>query len=314
MRSPWTPAILVAALAALTACQQASSTSGPATDVAAAGQRLGHVRGTRSRTPRRSPTTRQLLPAGAQATVTAAAQSGRTTVQLTVVRACSRTAHTARTPTPGRAGRWATPRGRTFSTSSTRRLPASTRPSPTRRTRSGWTSPPTPKARPPRSSTVGVDLRGPQGGLGDHPRSADRYRAWKGRHRRARGSAAYPSTSDRRRGAVVPQAAEWPGVRREPVAADRTVRGRSAGGARADGGHHQRRVPHALPGARRRALRLRDDHLAGARRAPPADHADDHLRRRRAPEVAAALRRRPGDGARRGPDDRPARTSPTTST
>ncbi len=83
MRSPWTPMILLAALGALTACQQAPSTSAPADDT----QRQVNVSATFA-TPEQNVTALTydptLLPAGAQATVTAGSQSGKTTVQLTV--------------------------------------------------------------------------------------------------------------------------------------------------------------------------------------------------------------------------------------
>src|SRR5690606_40558383 len=66
---------------------------------------------------------------------------------------------------------------------------------------------------------------------------------------------------------------------------DRPVRGRSPRRARADGRDHQRRVPPAVPGVRRRAVRLRDDHQSGAGRAAPQDHGDDLLRPGRAPPL-----------------------------
>ena len=92
-----------------------------------------------------------------------------------------------------------------------------------------------------------------------------------------------------------------------PPAPDRAVRVRHPGRAGADGRHHQPRVPPAVPGAGRRVLRLRDDHFARPGRAQPADVPDDRLRPGRAAAVDAALRGRPGDHRRRGPDGRRAR-------
>ncbi len=75
--------MLLAALAALTACQQGPSPSAPADP----SQRQVNVSATFA-TPDQNAAALtydpQLLPAGAQATVTAAAQNGTTTVQLTV--------------------------------------------------------------------------------------------------------------------------------------------------------------------------------------------------------------------------------------
>ena len=74
------------------------------------------------------------------------------------------------------------------------------------------------------------------------------------------------------------------------------------GRAGADGGHHQRRLPPAVPRAGRGLLRLRDDHLARARGAQPADVPDDRVRPRRAPALAcsstASTRRRSGRAVR----------------
>ena len=50
------------------------------------------------------------------------------------------------------------------------------------------------------------------------------------------------------------------GAHRAAGLAGRTVLGVAAGRAGADGRHHQHLVPRAVPGVRRRALRLRDDH------------------------------------------------------
>src|SRR2546423_8950285 len=83
MRSLRTPMILLTALAALTACQQAPSASAPAS------QSPQQVNVTAMfDTPDQNATALtydpKLLPVGARATVTAAAQDGKTTVQLTV--------------------------------------------------------------------------------------------------------------------------------------------------------------------------------------------------------------------------------------
>ena len=75
--------------------------------------------------------------------------------------------------------------------------------------------------------------------------------------------------------------------------------------ARADGGHHQQRVPHAVPRVSAgRAVRLRDDHDAGAGRAQREDAAADPVRRRRAAALDPALRRRPGRRRRGRAHDR----------
>ena len=81
-----------------------------------------------------------------------------------------------------------------------------------------------------------------------------------------------------------------------PPVADRPLPLRHPGRARAHGRDHQPRVPAAVPRAGRGLLRLRDDHVPRPGGAQPADVPHDRLRRRRAPAVAAALRRRPGDG------------------
>ena len=71
-------------------------------------------------------------------------------------------------------------------------------------------------------------------------------------------------------------------------AAHRAVRGVAAGRAGADGRHHQRAVPPALPRVRRRALRQRDDHDPGAGRAQRRDDAADRVRPRRVTRAACS--------------------------
>ena len=102
--------------------------------------------------------------------------------------------------------------------------------------------------------------------------------------------------------------------------ADRPPHHRVPGGARPDGGHHQPRLPPAVPrvrpggprGGRRQrgdlAVRQRDDHVARPRRAHPRVDAPDRARPRREPPLHPALRRRPGhrrgcraDAGHRGP-------------
>ena len=84
---------------------------------------------------------------------------------------------------------------------------------------------------------------------------------------------------------------------------------RHPGRARADGRHHQRRLPPALRRAGRRALRLRDDHQPRPRRGRRGHAEDARLRRARDGALGAALRHRPGlhRQGRRDPLRRPRR-------
>ena len=77
-----------------------------------------------------------------------------------------------------------------------------------------------------------------------------------------------------------------------------------AGRARADGGHHEHRLPPAVPRVRRRALRQRDDHEPRAGRAHAREHAPHHAPRVRDAAQHPALRRRPEDRRRGGHDAR----------
>ncbi len=87
--------------------------------------------------------------------------------------------------------------------------------------------------------------------------------------------------------------------RRAPAGADAGQRPRRhPRRAGADGGHHQRGVPAALPGADGRAgghgsLRLRDDHQPRTGRGRRDDQGDAGLRRARGGALGAALRHRP---------------------
>ena len=113
-----------------------------------------------------------------------------------------------------------------------------------------------------------------------------------------------------------------PGRRpRDPVSRDLAhraalgpLRGGDARRARADGRDHQRGLPAAVPRAGGRALRLRDDHLAGARRARRDDAADAGLRRARGGPLGPALRHRPGLRRARPPRSSAPSTASRTST